>query len=469
MSTITAERPPGPRPSRARPARLFAGAVLIAAATWLVSLVGTPPTGAPVDRDAAPSGFGVDAPGGPITGSAHGSLETIDRSIAVWGSNLRANDRDFLSATNLGILFQARGRLSGDVADLARAEEALARALAIEPTHASARAAHASVLVGLHEFATALVEGEALLGYEPAAAPALATIGDAALELGRYERAREAYDELARRAPGPAVTARLAHLAYIDGRPAEAASLAERSVDEARAAGEEGPALGWYLYLAGTMARQTGDPAAARRWLDEAAVAWPRSHLVLAGQARVAIAEGRRAEAIDLLERSTAIAPLPESVGLLGDLYRLAGRTADAAERYETVRAIGAVTTASGSVFDRALTLFDLEHDGDPEDALRRAEAELAARSDVFGHDVHAWALHAVGRLAEAEAAMEKATALGTRDAILAYHGGMIAAASGDAARARELLEEALRIGLASDPVPAGRARATLAGLGSTP
>jgi tetratricopeptide (TPR) repeat protein len=461
MSTTTLARPPRPRP-----AWVLGGAVLIAATTWLVAFVGTP---APSTGPGATAPAAIDSPGGPTAAGAGVTLEGLDRSIGVWTSNLAANDRDFLSATNIGILYQARGRLSGDITDFARAEEALARALAIEPTHASARAAHASVLVAMHDFSAALAEAEALLADMPEAVPALATIGDAALELGRYERARTAYDELARRAPGPAVTARLAHVAYLEGRPDEATALAQRAVDEARAAGEEGPALGWYLYLAATMARQSGDVAAATRWLDEAAVAWPESHLVLAGQARVAIADERRAEAIELLERSTAIAPLPDTVGLLGDLYRLDGRIAEADARHETVRAIGAVAASSGSAFDRAVTLFELEHGGDPGDALRRAEADLATRSDVFGHDVHAWALHAVGRQAEAEAAMDRALALGTRDATLAYHAGIIAATGGDDARARSLLEESLRIGLAADPLPAERARTTLAGLGQTP
>ena len=57
---------------------------------------------------------------------------------------------------------------------------------------------------------------------------------------------------------------------------------------------------------------------------------------------------------------------------------------------------------------------------------------------------------------------MQKALALGTRDALLDYHAGMIAAALGDTARARTSLSAALAISGALDPLSASRAEAEL-------
>jgi tetratricopeptide (TPR) repeat protein len=411
----------------------------------------------------------LEPPGGAPGEATSGSLERIDRSIGTWNANLAANAKDFLAATNLGILYHARGRLTGDVADYARGKEALDRALAIAPTHAPARATHAVVLAALHDFEGALTEAEDLYADDPSQAQALATIGDASLELGRYDRARAALDELAIIAPGAPVTARLARLAYLEGRTADAVDMAERAVAESHAAGDQGPALGWYLYLAGTVARWTGDLATAGERYAAAAAVWPGSHLVLAGQARLAVAAGRVDEAIELFERSTAIVPAPENVAALGDLYRLTGRAAEAEVQFATVRAIGTLAAASGPVFDRTITLFELDHGGNPAAALARAEEQLRSRGDVFGHDLHAWALFANGRLAEAETAAGRARALGTRDALLDYHAGLIAAAQGDDRRARELLGDALRLGLGTDPIAAERAQSTLALLGKTP
>jgi hypothetical protein len=60
---------------------------------------------------------------------------------------------------------------------------------------------------------------------------------------------------------------------------------------------------------------------------------------------------------------------------------------------------------------------------------------------------------------------MDSALAAGTRDPRLLYHAGMIAAALDDAPRARELLESALRLDPAFDPLQARRARSAMEGL----
>ena len=60
---------------------------------------------------------------------------------------------------------------------------------------------------------------------------------------------------------------------------------------------------------------------------------------------------------------------------------------------------------------------------------------------------------------------MEQALALGTPDPRIAYHAGMIAAASGQDAEARELLERAVAGRAALPPLQAQRASDALAAL----
>ena len=66
-----------------------------------------------------------------------------------------------------------------------------------------------------------------------------------------------------------------------------------------------------------------------------------------------------------------------------------------------------------------------------------KAREEIAARQDIYGWDLLAWALHQNGRDGEAAPAMARALALGTRDAMLFYHAGMIERALGDRDAAR--------------------------------
>ena len=108
-----------------------------------------------------------------------------------------------------------------------------------------------------------------------------------------------------------------------------------------------------------------------------------------AGLARIHEAEGRRAEAITLLEAATARLPQPELVAALGDLYALAGDAAAAERQYALVERIGAVGTAGGSVYDRQLILFAADHDRDVATAVQAAEAAL--RTEVTSMLMTRW------------------------------------------------------------------------------
>ena len=120
-------------------------------------------------------------------------------------------------------------------------------------------------------------------------------------------------------------------------------------------------------------------------------------------------------------------------------------------------------------MYDRSLSLYLASQGIDTPRALALAEAEITTRRDIYGYDALAWALLANGRAAEARTAMTEALALGTRDAKLFFHAGMIEAALGNANEAREFLEDALATDPSFDPRGAAMARATLATLPALP
>lgn len=455
-----------PRPRRTRPlAMLVAAAGLVAVLQLGAALQGSP---APASPAAPGSPIKVT---GPITAadapvvSAPGSLAQIDRSIAAWTANVTANPRDFLSAATLGLLYEARARLSGDVTDYARATEAANRSLAIEPRQLDVRALHARLLLATHDFPAALAEAQAVERSAPDQAAVLAIVADAHLELGEVDAAAEIYGRIQVLAPGPAVTARLARVAFLRGDPIDAVAQAEAAHAAARAERQEGPALSWYAYLVGTLSLASGTPEAAAGWFDRALDAWPESHLALAGRARAAAALGDGDAAIEGYRAAIAVAPQPEALTALGDLLALRGEEAAAEQQYATVLAIARLQGGNGLVYNRQQVLFAVDHGRDVEAALELAELELADRRDAYGLDAYAWALLAGGRAAEADAAMAEALETGIRDAMLLFHAGEIKAALGDAAAARRLLEDALAIRGALGPLSAVRAAAALAAL----
>ena len=156
------------------------------------------------------------------------------------------------------------------------------------------------------------------------------------------------------------------------------------------------------------------------------------------------------------------MAPQPDALTALGDLYALRGDQHDADEQYATVELIAKLAALNQQVYNRQLALFSINHDRDQANALTLATNELRARKDIYGWDTYAWALLANGRAADADAAEKNALALGTHDALLYYHAGVIAHAVGDDDRARAMLQSALTLPGALDPLAASKAQAAL-------
>lgn len=106
---------------------------------------------------------------------------------------------------------------------------------------------------------------------------------------------------------------------------------------------------------------------------------------------------------------------------------------------------LAAVANAFNKVlYNRELALFYLDHDMKLGEALDLARKELEVRGDIYTHDVLAWALYKNGRAADAVAPMKEALRLGTKDARLWFHAGMIHRAVGEPDKAREYLQRSL-------------------------
>jgi len=452
--TMTSRRTGWRRP---RLAGILATAVLVAAGSYGVSLLQptavTRPSaplaaaGPANAADAAPAI--VSVPGTAAGLPANGSIAQIDHSIAAWTKNLSANSHDFLSATNLAILYHGRGRLSSDLGDQQRALEFSRTAMAIVPGSAGPRALEATILYTLHEFDAAFAASDALYREDPSQLGALATRLDAALELGRIADARADLATLRRLTQGPALDVRAARLAFVTGDGAAALRFAREAL--ASAAVAESDDLGFFDYAVGEYGRLTGDAAAARVGYEEALALRETDLAAIVGLARLDAFDGHTEDAIARLRKAAAIAPQPETVALLGDLLAASGDAAGAKAQYATVRFIEQLGEIQSTVFDRVLLRFELDHGGASDAVLAKARASLAARPDATGHDAVAWALYRLGRFDEAAAEITAAASDGAADARLTFHTGAIALARGDAEAGRAALARALALGPALD------------------
>src|SRR5205823_4545213 len=122
------------------------------------------------------------------------------------------------------------------------------------------------------------------------------------------------------------------------------------------------------------------------------------------------------------------------------------------------------LSEVAGTVYDRPLLMFELDHGGASEAVLTAAQASLVQRSDAAGHDLVAWAAYRLGDPGLARKEIEAALASGIRDARVLYHAGAITIASGDPETGRSRLEQALALGPALGPADTTEARRLLDG-----
>jgi tetratricopeptide (TPR) repeat protein len=316
-----------------------------------------------------------------------------------------------------------------------------------------------------HNFAAARNHAQQLVQMDGGKAYPYQLLGDAQLELGEYDAATASFKKLAQLAPGDLSTeTRLARLAALRGDHQRARGHYENALQAALAAVPPArETVAWCRWQLGETVFNAGDYEAAEKYYRDALTTFPDYYRALAGLGRVRAARGDLPGAIEQYERATRLLPEPVTVAALGDLYQLAGRTKEAAAQYALCEQLARLGKAKDELYNRQLALFYADHDLKAEEAYQAALREYAVRRDIHGADALAWTALKAGKLVEAQQAIKDALRLGTQEARLFYHAGMIAQAAGNRAAARDYLQRALKLNPQFDPLQAKRAAEAVA------
>jgi len=360
--------------------------------------------------------------------------------------------------TRLGAALLEQVRVTADPSAYGRAETAFERALTLAPDDPAALIGLGSLALARHEFVDALELGERVRTIAPEIVITDGVIGDAQVELGRYDEAIETIQHMVDARPDLASYSRVAYLRELHGDLDGAIAAMELAL----AAG--GPTVENTEYVRvqlGHLQLAAGRPDLAERLYRASIARLPGYVPAVGGLARVSIARGDFDEAIDLLTGATHRQPLPELVVLLGETLEADGRSDEAQVQYDLARAIQRLYEANGVMIDLELAAFTAAH-GDPSEALDLARHAYEQRPTIFAADTLAWALHRSGDDREADRFAHEALRLGSRDARILYHAGAIADALGDTGRARELLTQALAGSPAFSPLDGPRAERLL-------
>ena len=373
--------------------------------------------------------------------SVAGTGSSTDRLIAGFQRRLKDNPEDFSSYINLANAYLQKVRETGDPSLYAKAEDLLDRAEKIEPQNPELFATRGILALARHDFARALEFGERALALNPESARYHGIVGDAQIELGRYEEAIASYQKMIDLRPDFSSYSRVAHARELYGDPEGAIQAMQDAVDAPSPVPEN---KAWAYVQLGNLRFSTGQLEEAAKDYDLATKTLPNYPPALAGQARIASARGELEQAAALYQQAFDRMPLAEYAINLGDVYTEMREKKKAAEQYDLVRVIDKLYRANGVNTDLEIALFYADHNLQLQTSLEKARAAYKARPSIDAADTLAWTLYKIGDYRKAQPYASEALKLGTRDPLKLFHAGMIAKALGQREQAREYLQQAV-------------------------
>ncbi len=368
------------------------------------------------------------------------------------------------AADNYNLLAAAyieKARETGDFTFNARAESAVARALEIAPDNFEAIKMRATLLLTYHRFGDALKVARDAQKINPRDATVYGAMTDALVELGKYEEAQQAVERMLALKPDTSSYCRVSYLRFLHGDQQGALTAMREAVRYANPQDRE--TVAWTRVHLGDEYLNAGKTNEAIEQYNLAIEALPDYHLALIGKARAAIRTADMESAIRFYQQAQARVPSPDTAIALGDLLSRAGQTNEAQKQFALVEFIETRQASEAQTYSHALATFYANHDMKMDEALTIALNERQLRADIYTCDALAWCLFKKGLLNEARQAITEALRLGTRDAQIHYHAGLIYHALGDREKAVKHLQLALEINPVFDVLHADIAQQTLA------
>lgn len=396
-----------------------------------------------------------------------------NEAIRFLEDRIKRDPDDFVANGKLASAYLQQLRETGDITYLNLASRAARASLATLPAEQNkgGLAALTQVEFSSHDFVGARDHAKRLIELEPNKGYPYQFLGDALMELGQYDEAEAAFKEMSelggiQAMTNVAIEQRVARMALLRGDNKGAMRHFSIALKIAAAMPEPPKeTVAWCQWQLGETAFATGDHKGAEKYYRDSLSTFPDYFHSLAALGRIRAAQGDLGAAIEHLEKAVRILPDLNFVATLGDLYKLSGRDRDAEDQYTLVEKIGQLSSAGGSLHNRSLALFYADHDLKAEDAYSATLKEYEARRDIYGADAVAWTALKAGKPDEARATITYALRLGTRDARLYYHAGMIENALGNRSEARRFLKLSLKTNPGFDPLQSSIARKTLEAL----
>jgi tetratricopeptide (TPR) repeat protein len=371
----------------------------------------------------------------------------LDRQIATLQQNIQSKPPSAGLYAQLGLAYLQKVRELGDPSYYAKAEAVFQKAFELDAKNPEAIGGMGTLQLARHNFAQALEWGLKGASLYPNSAFHYGVMGDALIELGRYDEAIQAVQKMVDLRPDLSSYSRVSYLRELKGDYEGAVAAMKQAVSAGGATPEN---RAWVQYQLGNLYFSRNDITNASTAYQDALVSLPNYLYARAGLARIKAALGDVDGALNVYKQITAQMPLPEFLIEYGDLLAATGRKNEAANQYEVVKATQKLNRDNGVNTDLELTLFAADRcEGDAckdPQLLATARKQMELHPSLKTADTLAWVLYQAGDFSAAREYSQKALSLGTQDSLLFFHAGMIADKIGDKAEARQYFEKALKL-----------------------
>lgn len=385
-----------------------------------------------------------------------------DRAIAKWIEQARTQPANNKAWVNLGDALMQKARETSDFAYYGHAESAYQKALENNASDSDAMTGLAWVNGGKHLFDKSVEWANKAIAIDNRNNIAYGIIGDAELELGKYDDALNHYQKMIDIRPDLSSYSRGAYALFITGDMRKGRWLMQKAIEAGSPFAEN---TAWCRSRLATMLMSDGNLLAAEQVLKLGLKSAPENRHLLMGMGRCKGMLKDYAKAIEFYQKANASAPDHNALAALADLYRVTGNEAEAAKQEAAMEALHGANQANGVHDHIQMAQYYSDHARNPVEAVRLAE-EHKNTKNVFEADVLAWCYYQNGQYKEAQEAITRALSQRTPEAKFFYHAGMIAAKLNDVATAKKRLYQALSLNPQFSVTDAPRAVAAVKELG---
>jgi tetratricopeptide (TPR) repeat protein len=398
------------------------------------------------------------------TASIAGSQSDTPAQLRIAAANqqIKSDPKKVQAYNELALGLLTRARETADSRYLNDADSALARGMNLDAKDFQLQRTQVALMLSRHQFVQARERASVLNRSTPDDVMTYGYLAEADIALGNYPEAEKNAQWMLNlrpnNIPGLLIGAKLRML-YGDSNGA--IDFLNQAYSETSPTEVE--ELAWIANQIASIQVASGNIDAAAKTLEQAEQFNPKYLYTMRNLARVRMSQNRANEAVQLWKQVTSIDGDPQALYELARALEVAGRSKEARDTYAEFTKLA---SEPGRASDESRLDLILLYAGNPAtapDALRLAQQEIAERQDVWTLDAYALALYANAKFQDADAAIQKAMAVGIIRAQIFDHAGHIAQSLNHAADASKYFTLCLQSNPSSEYAPDARKFVNLA------